>query len=79
MEVSQEEWKAWADHPVTRELVRALRAQAQRVKDDWSRGTFTHADPLTTAMMNATAIETTRVLEQVSELDYELLEGERDE
>ena len=67
----EQEYLDWRDHPVTKAFLRMLEEYREDLKDQWEQGLMQAADPLETAIANASAIAKTRFIKEILELDYD--------
>lgn len=76
---SKEDFLQWLAEPMTRWLLRQwLPLQIQNIKDQWAAGVFATESQSGTIQLNAEAIARVTALQQLSELDYETIQGEFD-
>lgn len=71
--LSEEEFLGWSEHPVTKALRSAMRAQVERAKERWAAGEFLDQSQFATAVENARAIGGCEAAGFIIELDYETL------
>lgn len=77
--MTEAEFQAWADHPITKALKAVLRKRVEDLKGQWATGNFTDQSQFATAIMNAKAIGIVNALEYIVNMDYEQFEGEVNE
>jgi hypothetical protein len=66
--IPEEEWKDWLQHPVTRAFRHFLRTEQEDIKGDWASGLFTGETLEQLAQLNSEAIGRHRQLEDIIEL-----------
>ena len=76
--ITEQEFKEWKVHPVTKAVINLLEAKLAEGKDAWSKGYFQGETVEKTAILNAMAVGKAQALEGVVELDYEIFVGEND-
>ena len=76
---SEEEFKEWLLHPVTRAMREVLERRRESNRCAWEGGSYSDWDSHTHAIINAGAIGECKGMAFVQELDYETLIGELDE
>ena len=72
---AEEEFLAWLEHPVTQSFQHLLKIWQDSLKDQWAAGNFQSEDVESTAFMNAVALGQSRILDRITELDYEQFAG----
>lgn len=65
----------WLSHPVTREVLRALRQRREELKESWARGSFTLESIEASALKNAEKIGEVNQLSDFIEMDYQAYLG----
>lgn len=70
--LTEEEFKAWWDHPGTRALVRILHAKREELRQAWEGGAFTDYDDRTTALVNVGNLGTCKGFAFVTDFSYEI-------
>ena len=71
----KEAFDAWLAHPVTQAHRRLLRRWQEGLKDQWAAGMFQdEGDSVVSTVRNTNALEVSRVLGQLINMDYEEFE-----
>lgn len=76
LRLSQEEFDAWRDHPVTHLLRELAQRRKEQLKEQWASGQFTDLSQYGTAILNAKAIGRCEEISWFADLDYETFLGE---
>lgn len=74
--LSEEEFLAWRQHPVTEGLIVLLRGRIDGLKERWAAGQFTDPSQFGTAILNAEAIGECKLCEVLIALDFEQFHSE---
>lgn len=74
--VSEEDFLAWRQHPVTEGLLALLRGRVDGLKERWAAGQFTDPSQFGTAILNAQAIGECGLCETLIALDFEQYHSE---
>lgn len=77
--ITEEEFKGWLGHPVTRAVMQVLAAKREELRQAWEGGAFTDYTKEGTALVNVGNLGTCKGYAFVQELTYEQLEGELDD
>ncbi len=72
--VTEEEFKEWLTHPVTKEVMALLEARREELRRQWEGGSFTDYSQDTTVLVNVGNLGTCKGYAFVMELTYEDLE-----
>ena len=71
MSVTEQEFKDWLQHPVTKAVKAILEEKRETLRQQWEGGSFTDYAKDTTALINVGNLGTCKGYAFVSELDYE--------
>ncbi len=74
--ITEEEWKEWLLHPVTKHLRKWAFEKQEELKSRWADGEFTDAMQSAMAVRNAGATGACSVYKEVEEMDYILIAEE---
>ena len=77
--LQEEEFKAWLEHPVTKLVKQLLRGKIEFKKEQWAAGLFTDQSQFATAIMNAKAVGSCEAWDEFLAIEYEDLLGESNE
>ena len=72
--ITQEEWEAWVNNPVTQEYHKALQQMLLDHKESWAQGDYTRSTLEETIQVNSEALGSVSILTQLINLgaeDYE--------
>lgn len=69
--ISEEEFLAWKQHPVTKALISILEAKRDTLRRQWEGGSFTDYSLETTALVNVGNLGTCRGYAFVAEFTYD--------
>lgn len=69
--IEKEDFEAWLQHPVTKELKTILGARREQLRQQWEGGSFIDYDKSTTILVNVGNVGTCKGYAFVMELDYE--------
>lgn len=78
LQVSEEDFKAWAMHPVTEALRQYLIAQRLGEMENWARQSFVEQTEFGTAVKNAAALGRCEVYAQILDLNFSELNHHAD-
>ncbi len=70
MALSEEEFKAWLDHPVTRDVRKVLSLRRESLKSEWEAGRYSDLTSHGYIMLNSAAIGECRGLAYVLDLSH---------
>lgn len=73
MKVTQEEWEAWLDDPVTVEFRQVLQEWREGLKEQWAQGQFQSNKISETSIATAQALAQVNLLEKLQTMNYEEL------
>ena len=76
--VTEEEFLAWLQHPVTKEVRNVLLAKREQLRQEWEGGSFGDYSKDLTILLNVGNLGTCRGYAFVTDLTYEQLELEID-
>lgn len=71
VEVTEEDWSSWKEHPTTKTFRRYLGKQLGETYDAWVAGAFTGKQSSETLQMNSSAIGKGQLLKDLLELTAE--------
>lgn len=74
--ITDQEFKEWLDHPVTRAVKEYLASRRNTLMESWANGEFSAAFSVEMAVKNAGATGACSVYSELAELDFEQLIGE---
>jgi hypothetical protein len=74
--VTEEMLADWVQHPVTDEILRALKVRRQSLHNRWERGDFTYPTSEAMALLNAKALGQLEEIVWLLEIDLDKLKGE---
>jgi len=69
--LTEEEYNAWALHPMTKALIKILEAKREELRQQWEGGSFTDYDRGTTALVNVGNLGTCKGYAFVCDFSYE--------
>jgi len=69
--LTEEEYNAWALHPMTKALIKILEAKREDLRQQWEGGSFTDYDRGTTALVNVGNVGICRGYAFVTDFTYE--------
>lgn len=69
--IEKEDFEAWLQHPVTKEVKAILGARREQLRQQWEGGSFIDYDKSTTVLVNVGNVGTCKGYAFVMELDYE--------
>lgn len=76
MALTEEEFKSWLEHPVTREVRAILERKRDELRRGWEGGSFSDYTRDGTVLVNVGNLGTCKGYAFVSELDWEVFQGE---
>jgi hypothetical protein len=77
--VTEEEFKEWLIHPVTKALMQCLGKKREELRQDWEGGAFTDYEKDTTVLVNVGNLGTCKGYAFAMDLTYEQLVTELEE
>jgi hypothetical protein len=77
--ISEEDFAAWRNHAVTKEVIRIIEARREALRQSWEGGAFTDYTVEGSMLVNVGNIGTCKGYAFVSELTYEDYLGELDD
>lgn len=72
--ISEEEFEAWKQHPVTKGFFRWLDVKHQNNQNSWSAGQYQDADVYKSAVRNAGALGQCSMIAEIKMLEHAQLE-----
>jgi hypothetical protein len=79
LDLSEEAFKSWLEHPGTLALKRYLHAWREEEKERWATGDLETSDPVATAIKNAAVIGQCKLCDKLMSLEYEDLRNDGSE
>lgn len=76
--LSEEAWKEWLQHPVTRRLREVAAERKLELMEKWAAGDFTASFTNEMIAKNAGATGACSIWDEIQEMDFSLIEGDTD-